>query len=84
MNLSTYTIYFCKENKNDNFCYRKVGSAITKWGATEKIKKLLSQNWKNEHFDRIPKIISHFEGTNNIIIYLVFYLTQGFNVEKIL
>ena len=23
--------------KNDNSCYRKVGSAITKWGAIEKI-----------------------------------------------
>ena len=25
-----------KEIKSDNFCYRKVGRAITKWGAIEK------------------------------------------------
>ena len=27
---------FSKEIKSDNFCYRKVGRAITKWGAIEK------------------------------------------------
>ena len=25
-----------KEVKSDNFCYRKVGRALTKWGAIEK------------------------------------------------
>ena len=29
--------------KSDNFCYRKVGRAITKWGAIEKSPILLSQ-----------------------------------------
>ena len=36
--------------KSDNFCYRKVGRAITKWGAIEKSPILLSQFWKNYHF----------------------------------
>ena len=39
-----------KEIKIDNFCYRKVGKAITKWGAIEKGLILLSQYWKNYHF----------------------------------
>ena len=34
-----------KEIKSDNFCYRKVGRAITKWGAIEKSSILLSQYW---------------------------------------
>ena len=55
-----------KEVKSDNFCYRKVGRAITKWGATEKSLILLSQYWKNYYFDMVPKVISHFGGTNNI------------------
>ena len=38
-----------KEIKSDNFCYRKVGRAITKWGAIEK-STFLNGN----------KIISHF------------------------
>ena len=38
-----------KEIKSDNFCYRKVGRAITKWGAIEKSPILLSQYWKNDH-----------------------------------
>ena len=32
-----------KEFKIDNFCYRKVGREITKWGAMEKSPILLSQ-----------------------------------------
>ena len=36
--------------KSDNFCYRKVGRAITIWGATEKIPILLSQYWKTGRF----------------------------------
>ena len=39
-----------KEIKSDNFCYRKVGRAITKWEAIEKSPILLSQYWKNYHF----------------------------------
>ena len=33
-----------QEIKSDNFCYRKVGRAITKWGAIEESPILLSQN----------------------------------------
>ena len=39
-----------KEIKSDNFGYRKVGRAITKWGAIEKSPILLSQFLKNYHF----------------------------------
>jgi hypothetical protein len=39
-----------KEIKGGNFCYRKVGRAITKWGAIEKSPILLSQYWKIFHF----------------------------------
>ena len=49
--------------KSDNFCYQR---AITKWGAIEKSQILLSQYWKNYHFEMVPKIISHFDGKNNI------------------
>ena len=43
-----------KEVKSDNFCYRKVGRAITKWGAIEKSLILLSQYyWINEKFELI-------------------------------
>ena len=41
--------------KSDNFCYRKIGRAITKWGVIEKSPILLSQYWK---------IILYFGGTN--------------------
>ena len=37
-----------KEIKSETFGYRKVGSAITIWGATE--------NLENDHFDRHQKI----------------------------
>ena len=37
MNQSTKPIQQLKQHiKSDNFCYRKVGRAITKWGAIEK------------------------------------------------
>ena len=37
MNQSTKPIQnVSKEFKSDNFCYRKVGRMITKWGAIEK------------------------------------------------
>ena len=55
-----------KEIKSDNFCYHKVGRAITIWGAIEEGPILLSQYWKNYHFQRVTKIISHFESSNNI------------------
>ena len=55
------------EIKSDNFCCsRKVERAITNWGAIEKSPILQSQYWKNYHFKRVPKIISHFDGSNNI------------------
>ena len=46
-----------KEIKSDNFCYRKVGRAITKWGAIEKSLILLSQYWIYEEFDSGLKIV---------------------------
>ena len=39
-----------KEIKSDNFCCRKVGRVITKWGAIEKSPILLSQYWQIYHF----------------------------------
>ena len=47
--------------KSDNYCNRKVGRAITKWGAIEKCPILLSQYWKQ--FE-CTKIIAHFGCTN--------------------
>ena len=56
-----------KQNiKSDNFCYRKIGRAITKRGAIEKSPLFLSQYWKKYHFLMVAKIISHFDGSNNI------------------
>ena len=46
-----------KEIKSDNFWYRKVGRAITKWGAIEK---------------RITTIISNFDGSKNIFADCMF------------
>ena len=47
-----------KEIKSDNFCYRKVGRAITKWGAIEKSPILLSQQIVNVDYSprRQPKL----------------------------
>ena len=53
-----------KQIKSDNFCYRKVGRAITKWGAIGKSPILLSQYWKNYHFITVTK--KKFDGSNNI------------------
>ena len=47
-----------KEVKSDNVCFRKVGRAITLWGAIE----------KNGSLDMAPKIILHFWGFNNILV----------------
>ena len=44
MNQSTKPIQKIKQ-KERQLCYRKVGRAITKWGAIEKSSKLLSQYW---------------------------------------
>ena len=49
---------YMRENESDNFCYCKVGIAITIYGAIGKIK----------HLDSAPKIISHFGCTNNILV----------------
>ena len=51
--------------KSDNFCYRKVRIAITKWGAIE----------KKITFKRIQKIISHFGGTNKIFADCILLLS---------
>ena len=61
-----------KEIKSDNFCYRKVGRVITKWEAIEKSPILLSDYWKNFHFQRVTIIISHFDGSNNIFADCMF------------
>ena len=46
-NLQNLYKNWSKEIKSDNFCYRKVGRAITKWGAIEKSPILLSQySWR--------------------------------------
>ena len=41
-----------------------IAKAITKWGAIDKSPILLSQYWKNYNFERITKIISHFDCSN--------------------
>ena len=40
-----------KQEKSDNFCYRKVERAITIWGAIEKNSMLILQYGKINHFD---------------------------------
>ena len=62
-----------KEIKSDNFCYRKVGRAITNWAAIEKSPILLSQYWKNCHL-KGKKNISHFDGNNNIFADCILYI----------
>ena len=44
-----------KEIKSDNFCYRKVGGALTKWGAMEKSPILLSQYWSLSSLNMLLK-----------------------------
>ena len=46
MKYSSKPIKWIKEIKGDNFCYCKVGRAITLWGAIEKYSIYLSQDWK--------------------------------------
>ena len=48
-----------KDIKSENFCYRKVERAITKWGAIEKSPILLSQYLK----------ITIFNGTKNYFAF---------------
>ena len=43
MNQYTKPVKNIAKFKSDNFCYRKVGRAITKWGTIEKSPMLLSQ-----------------------------------------
>ena len=58
MDQSTKLIQKLKQrDKERQLCYRKVGRAITKWGAIEKSSILLSQYWINEEFDSALKII---------------------------
>ena len=47
---------------------------ITLKGAIEKSPILLSQYWKNYYFKRVTKIISHFDGSNNIFVDYSFIL----------
>jgi len=49
------------------FC--KVGRAITKWGSIQK-----SPILKNFYFERVTKIISHFDSSNNIFADCNYYL----------
>ena len=53
-----------KQIKGENFCNCKSGRVKTKCGA-KVIKVLYISSAILEHFDRKPKNISHFWGTNN-------------------
>ena len=79
--IALYLLWFRKEASNQctkptknikqrvnctNFYYCKVGGAMTKWKPKEKNSILLSQYWRNNHFDNEQKSISYFWGTNNI------------------
>ena len=67
-----------KEIKSDTVCYRKVERVINKWGAKEKSQILLSQYWKNYHFERATKIILHFDGSNIFVdcmwVFIIFHI----------
>ena len=63
-NLQNSYKYLIKESKS----YRKVRRAITEWGAVKKSQILLSQYGKNYHFQRVTKILSHFDGSNKIFV----------------
>ena len=65
-NLQNLYKNWSKEIKSDNFCYRKVGRAITKWGAKEKSPILPRNIGIINILKGYPKIISHFNGSNNI------------------
>ena len=92
-NLQNSYTNWSEEIKSDNFCYHKVGRAITKWGAIEKTQLLRQQYLKFEWFDRTI-IISYFDGSNNIfadcstksdvflfIISLSFHVVNKFNFK---
>ena len=87
-NLQNSSKNWSKRIKSDNFCYRKVGRAITKWGAIKKSPILLSQYWKIYDFLRVAKIISHFDGSNNIFVdciievYLLMYYFESHLIYK--
>ena len=51
--------------KSDNYCYRKVGRAITIWGAIEKVQYCYRNIGEMDNLSA-PKIIAHF-GCTNII-----------------
>ena len=76
-NLQNLHKNWSKENKSDNFCYWKVGRAITKWGA--KVSRIL----KNIDFDNIPKSIFNFGGTNNNFIDCTFQIIIIFHYSII-
>ena len=56
-NLQNLYKKWSKEIKSDNFCYCKVGRAITKGEAIEKSSILLSQYWVNEEINSALKIV---------------------------
>ena len=66
-------------------CFKYIAVAIverakTILGAIEKRLPLLSQYWKNSHFDGVSKIISHFGGTNNMFVdYMLVLCSNSIN-----
>ena len=55
-----------KEVKTDNFCYCKVGRAITKSKQKSNIAIAKLENYVK--IDSVLKLISHFWGTNHISV----------------
>ena len=54
MNQSTKLIQKIKQRDSERqLCHRKVGRAITKWGAIDKSPILLLQYWINSQFELI-------------------------------
>ena len=84
MNQSTKLIQKLKQrDKERQLCYRKVGRAITKWGAIEKSSILLSQYWNlsnkplylNAEYSFIqPEIKTVQNIINKIITFKYLYL----------
>ena len=54
-NQCTKPTKWSEDIKSDNFYYCKIGGAMTKWRAKEKNSILLSQYWRNNHFDNEQK-----------------------------
>ena len=77
-----YNYLFFQDIKSDNFRYRIIERAITKWGEIEKGPLLLYYR-----FDRLPKIILHLGGTNNILVdficFRIFTLFRKLLILKI-